>query len=438
MGLRMPPKPRRLVLKGLISLSLVVVSVVLFSRWTTVEPQRPPVVPLEVECTYEYPDSFCLRSEYYQRFAIQERVIKRGDNLYAIFQDEGLPTSLIATFKERGGDFGRLARLLPGDRLRMHVSQEDKSLTKLVHSSVDGSEVIYWRDPAGWRSRKTERDMLVLNRTASGSIDGNLYDSCVGAGLPAGLVMEMADILACEVDFTTDLRQNDRFSVFFEQAYNNGRRAGSGKILACELDVDGQEHRAYYYDFPKGRGGYYTDEGESVTRMFLKAPLSYRRISSTFSYSRFHPILKRYRPHLGIDYAAPVGTPVSALGDGKVVFIGWKGGYGRFVAIKHNGQYQTTYAHLRSYAKGVKKGTHVERGQVIGYVGTSGLATGPHLDFRFFKDGKPINFLATPFPRAQSIPKGLMEDFQKCRVQYLAALQGKRYAMNDGAANTGH
>jgi murein DD-endopeptidase MepM/ murein hydrolase activator NlpD len=242
--------------------------------------------------------------------------------------------------------------------------------------------------------------------------------------------MSMADVFECQVDFATDLRAGDDFKVYFEYAVKGGRRAGKGRILAAELTVNGQSHRAYYYSYPEGGGAYYDDKGRSMARRFLRAPLNYRRISSSFSYKRFHPILKIYRPHLGIDYAAPTGTPVSAIGSGKVSYVGWKGGYGRYVEIRHDRTYKSTYAHLSRYANGVRAGSRVTKGQVIGYVGSSGLSTGPHLDFRFYKNGKAINFLKTKFPHSKSIPESEVPDFEKVRKQYIAVLEGNRMVLS--------
>jgi murein DD-endopeptidase MepM/ murein hydrolase activator NlpD len=192
--------------------------------------------------------------------------------------------------------------------------------------------------------------------------------------------------------------------------------------------VGGRCFQAFYYTLPDGSQGYFDSKGNSLQKLFLKAPLSYTRISSTFTYRRFHPILKIYRPHLGIDYAAPTGTPVCSLGDGTITYLGRRGGFGRFIAVRHNRHYKTTYGHLSRFAKGLHSGSRVTRGEVIGYVGSSGMATGPHLDFRFYRDGRPINFLKTEFPHARSIPKRLWTDFQHKYQTCLAALHGNQFA----------
>ncbi|MBW2622888.1 MAG: M23 family metallopeptidase, partial [Deltaproteobacteria bacterium] len=208
------------------------------------------------------------------------------------------------------------------------------------------------------------------------------------------VVLNFSDIFAYDIDFFTDIQTGDRFSIFYELKYLQGNLVGSGRILAAEFINNGKKLEAYYFEKSPGKGGYYDAEGRSLRKMFLKSPLRFRRISSYFSRSRYHPILKICRPHLGIDYAAPPGTPVETVADGKVTFKGWNGGYGRFVKIKHNRAYTTTYGHLSRYAKGLKKGKRVKQGDLIGYVGSSGLSTGPHLDYRMVKNGKFINPLA--------------------------------------------
>ncbi|HIC90700.1 MAG TPA: M23 family metallopeptidase, partial [Syntrophaceae bacterium] len=193
--------------------------------------------------------------------------------------------------------------------------------------------------------------------------------------------------------------------------YRDGRWIKNGRILAAEFVNVGSKYQAFYFEDGKGHGDYYDSEGRCLRKQFLKSPLRYKRISSYFSRRRFHPILKIYRPHLGIDYAAPVGTPVESIGDGKIEFIGWKGDYGRFIRVKHNRNYITTYGHLSRFAKGLKKGSRIKQGQVIGYVGSTGLATGPHLDFRMIRNGRFVNPLKIQPPPVAPIRKESMEAF---------------------------
>jgi murein DD-endopeptidase MepM/ murein hydrolase activator NlpD len=246
----------------------------------------------------------------------------------------------------------------------------------------------------------------------------------VDGGQSGEIAMKVADILAWQVDFLTEPRPGDEVRVVWERYRRNGEFLFDGRILAVEYRGKGNRCFAVYYDGNEKYAGYYDLQGQSVRKAFLKAPLSYRRISSYFSHSRFHPILRYWRPHLGIDYAAPTGTPVEAVGDGKVIFAGRNHDYGNQVQIRHNSTYVTYYGHLSRFARGIKKGVYVKQGQVIGYVGMTGLATGPHLDFRIKRNGKFVNFLKLKIPPAKSLPKRLMEEYKSLRIERLAALGG--------------
>lgn len=408
-------------------------------------PEAPPQGPVQVSSSMAvsplplpatdpglyYDDIFALEQSYWERFEKRTHRVAKGDSLYKILQESGLPTGCVLEWQKTCPQFCRPDRIRPGDRFDIYIDKRSGTPMRVVHTGKDGGKALLVRTGETWTCRDGGAGSFVLQEWASGTITDTLYESCLRAGLPSSLIMELADLFAFDIDFTSDLRVGDTFSVYFEQTVSDGRLVKAGPILAAVMQVSGRTYQAYYYELPDGYRDYFDEKGQSLRKMFLKAPLSYRRISSTFTYRRFHPVLKIYRPHLGIDYAAPTGTPVSALGDGKVVFKGWKGGFGRYVEIKHNATYKTTYGHLSRFAKGLKVGDRVRQGDVIGYVGSSGLATGPHLDFRFYKNGKPVNFLKTTFPHARSVPKKLMADFQAARERYWAKLQGPAVARVD-------
>ena len=225
--------------------------------------------------------------------------------------------------------------------------------------------------------------------TVSGLISASLWESMSAAGVPAAVILDYADIFSWSVDFLTEVREGDRWALAWEYKTAPSGKVLSQKIMAAYYDGDetGRKNAAYY------SGAYYDEKGESLRSMFLRAPLHYRRISSYFSNRRYHPVLKYFRPHHGIDYAAPSGTPVSAVADGTVTYAGWKGGNGKLVVLRHGGGYESTYGHLSRFAKGVRGGRRVAQGDVIGYVGSTGLSSGPHLDFRVKLNGTPLNFL---------------------------------------------
>jgi murein DD-endopeptidase MepM/ murein hydrolase activator NlpD len=248
-----------------------------------------------------------------------------------------------------------------------------------------------------------------LIQVATGVIDLSLYHSILDAGGSPLLVNELADVYAWEIDFF-GLQKGDAFKVIYEQFEVNGQEAGLGRIRGAWFRHMGHEFYAVQYDQGEGLE-YFDEEGKSLRKTFLKAPLNFSRISSRFSYSRYHPILKIRRPHTGVDYAAPRGTPVVAVGDGVVTMARYKGGGGNSVKIRHNGNYTTGYLHLSGYAKGIKEGVFVKQGQVIGYVGSTGLSTGPHLDFRFWKNGQPVDPLKIDPPSANPIREDKWEDY---------------------------
>jgi len=251
--------------------------------------------------------------------------------------------------------------------------------------------------------------LVAARHAACGQIKSSLWDSMIARGLPPALVLEFADVFAWNIDFLTETRDGDRFSVLWENVRNASGRLVSSRIVAAfyEGEETGRKSAIYH------NGAYYTEKGEAMQRMFLRAPLAYRRISSYFSKRRFHPVLRIFRPHLGIDYAAPTGTPVSAIADGRVVFAGRKGGYGNFVEIRHNSGYSSYYGHLSRFARGIRAGVHVRQGALIAYVGATGLASGPHLDFRLLHNGKFENFLRIKNVAASGLSGARLADFKR-------------------------
>ncbi len=250
-------------------------------------------------------------------------------------------------------------------------------------------------------------------RRIAGVVEVSLFNAVTDTGESAELAMAIADIFGWEVDFIRDLRQGDSFSALVEKRYRDGEFAGYGRILAAEFVNQGHSFQGYLYEEEDGHKAYYDAEGNSLKRAFLKAPLSFTRVSSGFSWSRKHPILGYNRPHPAIDYAAPSGAPVMSVGDGRVAKKGWDNGGGNFVTIRHGNGYETTYMHLSRFAKGLKQGDRVDQGQVIAYVGATGLATGPHLDFRMKHNGKFINPSDIENPRAESLDRKRLDAFRQ-------------------------
>ena len=247
---------------------------------------------------------------------------------------------------------------------------------------------------------------------AEGTINSSLYADAVHQGLDGTLVMQLADVFAWDIDFLSDVRPGDSFRIIYEQQLAEIGPPRSGRILAAEVVNSGRVHVAYYFEDGEGHADYYDAEGRSLRKEFLKSPLRYNRISAGFSRSRLHPILKIRRPHLGVDYAAPPGTPVDAVGDGRIVYRGRNNGFGNYIEIKHRRGITTSYGHLQGFAPGLKQGDLVRQGQVIGFVGSTGLATGPHLDFRVAERGVWIDPLKRHGRPAEPVRPAMRDRFE--------------------------
>jgi murein DD-endopeptidase MepM/ murein hydrolase activator NlpD len=288
-----------------------------------------------------------------------------------------------------------------------------------------------------WVARKEAFQYEWRYSFVEGRIESNLFEAVDRSGERPALAIEISEIFAWDVDFYADLRRGDSFRVLFRKRYLDGEWKGYGEILAAEFVNQGVRFRAVNYRFPDGRTDYFTPKGKSVRKELLKSPLKMGRVTSRFSTRRLHPVYKIYRPHYGVDIAAPVGTPVYAAGDGTVTFVGRKGQAGRMIEIRHPSEYTTQYLHLYRYAKGIRRGVKVRQAQLIGYVGSSGASTGPHLDYRIKYHGRHVNPLTQKFKPVKPLPEEYMADFRRwaitclrvittddsLREYYLAALQ---------------
>lgn len=266
-----------------------------------------------------------------------------------------------------------------------------------------------------------QKQITMRMDSISGTIESSLWNALVEQDADPNLANELSEIYAWTIDFF-GLRKGDAYKAIYEQYFVDDKYIGLGQIKAAKFYHLGEEQYAFYFE-QNGAGDYFDDEGKSLQRTFLKAPLRFTRISSGFSHSRMHPVLKIRRPHHGVDYAAPTGTPVYTVGDGVVIGKGYqKRGGGNYVKIKHNGTYSTTYMHLSGYAKGINTGKTVKQGDLIGYVGSTGLATGPHLDFRFYRNGKAINPLKVESPPSKPIDTSYQVRFDSVANHYTVIL----------------
>jgi len=288
---------------------------------------------------------------------------------------------------------------------------EDGELLKLQYETSSTSAFNVERTATGYRAYTAEPTLTLNNAYKSAVIKNSLFEATDSAGIPDQIALQLADIFSSDIDFYRDLRRDDRFSVIYEASYNNGELVKVGQVLAAEFVNQGKTYKAVLYRGPDGKSGYYTPDGKSLHKSFLRSPLEFTRISSGFSLGRFHPILQKIRAHKGVDYAAPIGTRVKAPADGVVAFAGKKGGYGNVIILKHANGVSTVYGHLSRFAANLHNGLKVSQGDIIGYVGMTGLATGPHLHYEFLLNGEHRDPLKVALPLALPLPEQYKTEF---------------------------
>lgn len=351
-----------------------------------------------------------------------EMTIGRNETFYDALTARGVPHADIMTLVKACKSFRNLTKVRAGEKFRIHVAP-DGGLRSLGFDLDEESYVTWKRDGDTYVREDGTYPVERRLRGVGGTIDVSLYATLQAMDAPLALASKLNDILGWDIDFSRDLRKGDAFRVVYEEIWKDGRFVRTGQVLAAELDNRGQDKRAYLFTDDEGKPGYYDPEGRNLQKQLMRAPVEYSRISDSFTYRRYHPVLKRWMPHLGVDYAAPLGTPVRAGGDGVVVAARKKKGNGRYVQIRHtNREYETFYLHLSGFAKGIREGVKVRQGQIIGYVGATGYATGPHLDYRVKKSGKFVNPRTLKLPAAAPVPDAQMAMFAAMGQRYASAL----------------
>ena len=316
---------------------------------------------------------------------------------------------------------GRSLQLLrPGTTVQARTA-EDGTLLALRYITDKGRLIGFDKQGAEFKAVEQQLALTPQQQMKSGEIRSSLFAAADAAGLSDNVATQLADVFAGDIDFHRDLRRGDKFTVIYEMFYHEGRAIKSGRLLGAEFMNQGKTYRAIWFQDAEGKGGYYTPDGKNLRKAFLRSPLEFSRISSGFA-MRFHPILHQWRAHKGIDYAAPAGTHVKATADGVVESIGRQSGYGNFIMLKHQGGFSTYYAHLRSFAGSLRKGARVHQGDVIGYVGQTGLATGPHLHYEFRVNDQVRNPLALALPAALPIPAQQLAAFSSVSAPLAAKL----------------
>jgi len=350
-------------------------------------------------------------------------VVERNDTLEKIFRRLKLSVTDLSVILSLPGVRQNLNQLKPGAKLSVvHI---DGAVQALNHRLNETQMLAVARGSGGFGVQIVATPIATKTVRASGAIDSSLFVAASAAGVSPETILQLAnDIFGWQIDFALDIRPGDRFSLIYMQKYRDGQYVGDGRIVAAEFINDGEVHRAVHYASADGRiDSYFTPDGRSVRRQFLRAPLDFRRVSSNFNPARRHPILNTIRAHRGVDYAAPTGTIVKAAGDGRVSFAGVKGSYGMAVTLEHGGGISTLYGHLSRFAKGVRTGQRVKQGETIGYVGSSGAATGPHLHYEYRVNGIHQNPRTVRLPDAAPLPAEYAADFQAKAQLLLAELE---------------
>lgn len=330
---------------------------------------------------------------------VREETIRRGDTLISLIERLGCDDPEAGRVL-RSNMAGQLASaLIPGRLVQARLSNDGRLQQLTIPSKEAGQLLVLERTGDTFVVNETAAAEETRTELRAAEIQSSLFAAADKVNLPDAIAVQLAEIFGSEVDFHRDLRRGARFSVIYEQAFHGGRPTRPGRVVAAEFTNDGKRYTAYSYRGEDGKLSYYSDDGRSLKRAFLRSPLEFSRITSGYA-MRFHPIHKTWRRHTGVDYGAPTGTRVRATGDGVVEFAGTKGGYGNLVILKHHGRYSTYYAHLSRFASGIRRGARVEQGQTIAYVGSTGWATGPHLHYEFRIAGAHTNPLSAAVPTA--------------------------------------
>ena len=348
--------------------------------------------------------------------------VQPGETMSEIFQAQGLSGSDLARVMASGKDSGALKALHPGDEVAFLIGAKGQ-LQGFRYNPDSATRITLTAQTDG--SFETQSTALPVERRmhfAHGVVQGSLFAAGEKAGLSETMVLKLADVFKYDIDFIKDLKKGDRFTVVYDDIYRNGQYSGGGNIIAAEFVNNGHRYTAYRFKQGDGEIAYYSEDGRPLRKGLLRTPVSFTRLSSSFG-MRKDPVLGYTRLHKGVDYAAPTGTPVHAAGDGVIVRHGWVHGYGNFIAIKNTSTYTTAYGHMSRFAPGLRVGSRVTQGEVIGYVGQTGFATGPHLHYEVRVDGKPENPLTVTMPKPQPLSDKLMAEFKTQTAPMVARIQ---------------
>lgn len=366
----------------------------------------------------------------------QNKEINKGDSLSTLFSKTGLGATELYAIVNADPKGKQLTKIHPGQSIAFNLNAENElQQLRYVKSPTETLLITKNSTDSSYLFEELVREYEIKTKQAQVNIEQSLFLDAKDAGMDDNLIMELATLFGWDIDFSLDIRGGDSFDIVYEELYLDGKKQKNGKILAANFFNQGKRFSAIYYEKTDKEGSYFTENGASVRKAFIRSPVDFARVSSHFNLKRKHPIMHTIRAHKGVDYAASRGTPIKATGDGKVILAGRKGGYGKTVIIKHGQRYTTLYAHLNAYARGIRSGKRVRQGQIIGYVGSTGMATGPHLHYEFRVNGSHRNPLTVKLPRAIPLQGEEKQRFfaqtDNLRQKLLAFASQRTLAMNE-------
>ena len=426
--------------------TFVLIALALFATAAALAVVKPPELPVtyqaqeRLQLPVPFPEPLGQQQTPTSAPFVSETQIRRGDTLAVLLQRLQVHEKGLQQFLAHNEDARSVYKLYPGRTMQAALDPEGKLVwLRYNHTPAsmdDGISVAKWLEvtpdtDGSFIAQEHSKVADVQIRVAEGRIESSLFGATDRAGIPDAITMQMANILASRIDFMRDLRKGDSFRIVYETHSHDGIESSAGRILALEFNNRDKSHQAVWYAPSDSKGSYYDFEGRSLRGAFLRTALKFSRISSTFG-MRKHPIHGRFTGHKGVDYAAPTGTPIHATADGTVHFIGSQRGYGKTIILSHHGKYSTLYAHQSRFAKGIKKGSKVSQGDLIGYVGATGWATGPHLHYEFRVNNKPVDPLSVDLPVARALEGSERQEFKQVVAQYMDHIQLVAQLQEDG------
>jgi murein DD-endopeptidase MepM/ murein hydrolase activator NlpD len=347
--------------------------------------------------------------------------VQRGDTVDELLRRLNIEDTAASDYLRKSAEAVSFRKLPAGTEVQAETTATG-GLVALRYLSDNSAQILIDKQNGAFNTKTLPAQLENRLFVRTGEIKTNLYAAADEAGLPEAAANQLNELFSGDIDFHHDLRKGDKFTVMYEMTYSNGALLHTGRIQAAEFINQGHTYRAVYFQKDAQNGDYYTPEGKSVHKAFLRSPIEFSRVSSSFSLSRFHPILNKWRSHKGTDFAAPMGARVKVTADGVISLVGKQGGYGNVIMVNHQGRYTTVYGHLSRFALGLHKGQHVAQGEVIGYVGMTGLATGPHLHYEFRVNGQQRDPLHVALPDAKPIDSAYLAAFQPVADDFVARL----------------